>query len=163
VDKRYGKGNRGSDLPYELRRRQDLLARIRQACKEIEAETAAVAARQWQQEAEEAKAIATAARESDAPAADQAELTTKADAAAANAEAAREKAIEDVEDPGLELPDLKPLAAEAMPRRRLARKADSTPNPKPQSNFTDSDSHLMQSGGAYLQGYNCQLAVDSDH
>lgn len=24
-------------------------------------------------------------------------------------------------------------------------------------------SHLMQSGGTYLQGYNCQLAVDSDH
>jgi hypothetical protein len=39
-DRRYGKSNRGSDLRDELRRRQDLLARIRQARKEIEAETA---------------------------------------------------------------------------------------------------------------------------
>lgn len=29
--------------------------------------------------------------------------------------------------------------------------------------YTDADSHLMQSGGSYLQGYNCQLAVDSGH
>ena len=34
-DQHYGKGNRGSDLPEELRRRQDRLARIRQARKEM--------------------------------------------------------------------------------------------------------------------------------
>ena len=28
--------------------------------------------------------------------------------------------------------------------------------------YTGPDSHLMQSGGSDLQGYNCQLAVDSD-
>ena len=50
-----------------------------------------------------------------------------------------------------------------MPRRGLARKADGTPTTKAQRNFTDPDSHLMQSGGSYLQGYNCQLAVDADH
>ncbi len=50
-----------------------------------------------------------------------------------------------------------------MPRRGLARKADGTPTKKSQRNFTDPESHLMQSGGSYLQGYNCQLAVDSDH
>jgi hypothetical protein len=50
-----------------------------------------------------------------------------------------------------------------MPRRGLARKADGTPTRKTQRNFTDPDSHLMQSGGSYLQGYNCQVAVDSDH
>jgi hypothetical protein len=50
-----------------------------------------------------------------------------------------------------------------MPRRGLARKADGTPTNKTQRNFTDPDSHLMQSGGSYLQGYNCQLAVDRDH
>jgi hypothetical protein len=59
--------------------------------------------------------------------------------------------------------DLEPLAADAMPRRGLARKADGTPTSKTQRNFTDPDSHLMQSGGSYLQGYNCQVAVDSDH
>jgi hypothetical protein len=50
-----------------------------------------------------------------------------------------------------------------MPRSGLARKADGTPTKKTQRNFTDADSHLMQSGGAYLQRYNCQVAVDSDH
>jgi hypothetical protein len=50
-----------------------------------------------------------------------------------------------------------------MPRRGLVRKADGTPTRKTQRNFTDADSHLMQSGGSYLQGYNCQLAVDSDN
>jgi hypothetical protein len=63
----------------------------------------------------------------------------------------------------VEPPDLEPLAADAMPRRGLARKADGTPTNKTQRNFTDPDSHLMQSGGTYQQGYNCQLAVDADH
>jgi hypothetical protein len=44
-DQRYGKSNRVSDLSDELRRRQDRLARIRQARKEMQAETAAAAVR----------------------------------------------------------------------------------------------------------------------
>jgi hypothetical protein len=71
---------------------------------------------------------------------------------------AREKAIEAAENAGLE-----PLAAAAMPRRGLARKTDGTPTTKTQRNFTDPESHLMQSGGTDLQGYNGQVAVDSDH
>ena len=56
-----------------------------------------------------------------------------------------------------------PLAADAMPRRGLARNADGAPTKKTQQNFTDSDSHLMHSGVTYLQGYNYQVADDSDH
>jgi hypothetical protein len=129
----------------------------------MEAETAAAAARQRQEEAVEARVKAEAAQERDAPAAEQAELKKKAEAAAAKAKAAREKAIEAAEDAGLEPPDLEPLATDAMPRRGLARKADGSPTTKTQRNFTDPDSHLMQSGGSYLQGYTCQLAVDGDH
>lgn len=162
-DRRYGKSNRGSDLPDELRRRQGRLARIRQARKEMEAETAAAAARQRHEDAEEARAKAAAARDADSPAPEQAEHDKRADAAAAKAKAARDKAIEAAEIAGVEPPNFEPLAAEAMPRRGLARMADGTPTTKTQRNFTDPDSHLMQSGGAYLQGYNCQLAVDSDH
>jgi hypothetical protein len=66
-------------------------------------------------------------------------------------------------DAGLDQPDLEPLTADAMPRRCLARKADGTPTHKTQRNFTDPNSHLMQSGGAYLQCYKCQLSVDRDH
>ena len=40
-DRRYGDTNRSSDLPDELRRRQDRLERIRQARKEMEGETSA--------------------------------------------------------------------------------------------------------------------------
>ena len=125
-DQRYGKGNRGSDLPDELRRRQDRLARIRQARKEMETETAAAAARQRLEEAQEARAKAAAAQESNATAAEQAEQTRKAEAAAAKAKAAREKATEAAESAGVEPLDLEPLAADAMPRRGLARKADGT-------------------------------------
>ena len=162
-DKRYGKGKLGSDLPDELRRREDRLVRIRQARKEMEAETAAATARQRQEEAEEARARAAAAREADAPDAEQAELNSKTETAVARAQAARDQAIQSAENAGVEPPDLEPLAVEAMPRRGLARKADGTPTRKTQRNFTDPDSHLMQSGGSYLQGYNCQVAVDSDH
>jgi hypothetical protein len=38
-DHRYGKGKLGSELPDELKRRQDRLARIRQARKEMEADS----------------------------------------------------------------------------------------------------------------------------
>jgi transposase len=162
-DRRYGKDNRGSDLPDELRRRQDRLERIRQARKEMEAETAAAAARQRQEEADQARVEADASKEADAPAAEQAELNKRAEAAAVKAKAAREKAMETAAEAGLEPPDLEPLAAEAMPRRGLARKANGTPTQKTQRNFTDADSHLMKSNGHYIQGYNCQLAVDSDH
>jgi len=162
-DRRYGKGKLGSELPDELRRRQDRLARIRQARKEMEAETAAAAARQRQEHAEEAQTEAVSARDADAPADEQIELNRKAEAAAAKAKVTREKSNEAAEDAGLQPPDLEPLACDAMPRRGLVRKADGTPTKKTQRNFTDADSHLIQSGGSYLQGYNCQLAVDSDH
>lgn len=162
-DKCYGKGKLGSDLPDELRRRQDRLVRIRQARKEMEAETAAATARQRQEEAEQARAKAAAASESEAPAAEQTELNKKAEATAAKGKAASEKAIKAAEQASAELPDLEPLAADAMPRRGLARKADGTPTSKTKRNFTDPDNLLMQSGGSNLQGYNFQLAVDSDH
>ena len=104
-DHRYGKGKLGSELPDELKRRQDRLARIRQARKEMEAETAAAAARQRQEEAAEARAKATAAEESDAAVAEQAELTQTAEKAAAKAETAQEKANEAAEDAGVQPPD----------------------------------------------------------
>jgi len=143
-DRRYGKDNRGSDLPDQLRRRQDRLKRIRQARKEMEAETAAAAARQRQEEADEAS---DAAQKVEASPAEQAELNKRAEAAAAKARAAQEKALEAAKEAGLEPPDLEPLAAEAMPRRGLARKANGMPTPKTQRNFTDADSHLMKSDG----------------
>ena len=70
----------------------------------------------------------------------------------------------------MEPPDLALLATNAMPRRGLDRKADGTPTKKTERNhrftacgYTDPESHLMPSGGSFLQGYNCQLTVDRAH
>ena len=162
-DRCYCKGSRGSELPEELRHKQSRLNQIRQARKEMDAETTAAAARKQQEEAEEVRAQSAAALEAGAPAAEQADLRKKAEAAEVKARAAREKAIEAAERARLEPPDLEPLASDAMPRRGLARKADGTTTARTQRNFTDPDSRLLMSGGTYLQGYNCQLAVDHDH
>ena len=62
-DRRYCKTNRGSDLSDELLRRQVRLERLRQARKEMEAETAAAAPRQRQEEADQARAEADTANQ----------------------------------------------------------------------------------------------------
>ncbi len=156
-DQRYGKSN-GGGLPEELQRRQDRLDKIRQARKELEAETAAAAARQRQQDAEAARQKADAAEVHQ-----QDHLQQRARAAAAKASAARDLAIEKAAIAGLEPPDLEPLALDAMPRRGLPASAAGVPDAKAQRNFTDPDSHIMKTDGGWIQGYNCQAAVDGDH
>jgi transposase len=159
-DELYGKGKLGSDLPEELQRRQDRLEKIRQARLELEAEAAAAAARDRAEQAAAAEAAAAAAA---ADPEEQKELRRRADKAQEKAEAARDLAIEKAEQAGMEPPDLDPLPADAMPRRGLAHKADGSPTAKAQRNFTDPDSHIMQSDGDWIQGYNCQAVVDGDH
>ena len=157
-DGKYGKGKRGSDLPEELQRREDRLEKIRQARKELEAETAAVAARERMEKATEAEAAAQEATEED-----RQKLATKAERAREKAEAATALALEKAELAGLEAPDLDPLESDQMPRRGLAHQADGAPTPKTQRNFTDPDSHIMKGNGEMIQGYNCQAVVDGDH
>jgi len=55
------------------------------------------------------------------------------------------------------------MTPEGLPMNRPPRKPDGTPKPKAQRNFTDPDSRIMEKGGAFLQGYNCQAAVDEAH
>ena len=98
-------------------------------------ETAAATARQRQEEAQKAWAKASEAQEADASAAEQAEHQKKVEAAAAKATAARDNAFEAAEHAGLEPPDLEPLAADAMPRRGLARNAYGTPITMTQRNY----------------------------
>ena len=160
-DQRYGKAKRGSDLPEELQRRQDRLAKIRQARLELEAEAAAAAARDRAEQAAAAEAAAAAAAAE--PEEHQQKPRNKANKAQEKAEAARDLAIEKAAEAGTEPPDLEPLPSEAMPHRGLAHKADGSPTAKAQRNFTDPDSHIMQSNGDWIQGYNCQAAVDGDH
>jgi hypothetical protein len=166
-DGKYGKGKLGSDLPKELQRRQDRLEKIRQARKALEAEAAAAATRDRAKQAAAAEAAAADAADADAEkqadASEQHKLRKKADRSRQKAEAARDLAIEKAGEAGLEPDGLEPQAADAMPHRGLAHRADGSPKASAQRNFTDPDSHLMKSDRNMLQGYNCQAAVDGDH
>jgi hypothetical protein len=51
----------------------------------------------------------------------------------------------------------------AFPEHRVPSDADGNPKPTAQRNFTDADSRIMKKGSDYIQGYNCQLAVDEAH
>ncbi|MFZ0407802.1 MAG: IS1182 family transposase [Cyanobium sp.] len=161
-DGKYGKGKLGSELPKELRRRQDRLEKIKQARKALEAEAAAAAARDRAKQAAAAEAAAADA-EAEADATEQQKLRKKANRSREKAVAARDLAIEKAGEAGLEPEGLEPQAADAMPQRGLAHRADGSPKARAQRNFTDSDSHIMKSDGNLLQGYNCQAAVDGDH
>jgi transposase len=157
-DGKYGKGKLGSDLPKELRRRQDRLEKIKQARQALEAEAAAAAARDRAKQAAAAEAAAADAEEGE-----QQKLAGKAAKAQEKAEAAKDLAIEKAREAGLEPEGLDPQPADAMPYRGLAHRADGSPTAAAQRNFTDADSHIMKSDGNVLQGYNCQAAVDGDH
>ena len=50
-----------------------------------------------------------------------------------------------------------------MPQRRLPTDAAGNPKPQAQRNFTDPDSHILKVNNGWIQGYNCQAAVDGDH
>jgi hypothetical protein len=43
---------------------------------------------------------------------------------------------------------------------RLKTTPDGKPDAKAQYNFTDPESRIQESGGAFMQGYNCQAVVD---
>jgi transposase len=163
-DGQYGKGKLGSDLPKELQRRQDRLAKIFQARKAMEAEAAAAAARDRAKQATAAEAAAAdALAEEHADASEQQKLRDKADRSRKKAEAAKDLAIEKAQEAGLDPDGLDPQPADAMPQRGLAHRADGSPKASTQRNFTDPDSHIMKSDGNMLQGHNCQAAVDGDH
>lgn len=50
-----------------------------------------------------------------------------------------------------------------LPEHRVSIDAKGNPKPKSQRNFTDPDSRILKDGTGYVQGYNCQAAVDEEH
>jgi len=187
-DVRYGKGKRGDELPKELERRQDRLDALRKARAELEAEAAADNARRREQQARAAEeqaaeaAVQAADAESAAAAEDKGNSDAEGEAAAqalakeaqqaerrakaarGRAELARRLAIDKARVAGLSTPDplisVDPLA---MPSRNLPTTAAGVPKANAQRNFTDPDSHFLKGGDGWIQGYNCQAAVDGDH
>src|SRR5512146_594073 len=61
-----------------------------------------------------------------------------------------------------EKPDPDPDPNKPRRRDRKKPKANGEPNDKAQLNFTDKDSKILKGPDGYLQGYNCQAAVDGD-
>jgi transposase len=162
-DGQYGKDKRGDELPKELQRRQSRLEWIRKAKAELEAEAAAAKARQREVQASEAEADAAAAEASgDAQLREQA--SRRARGARKRANDTQKLALQTAQAAGLESPvltgDLDPVA---MPQRQLPTDGIGNPKPQSQRNFTDPDSHILKGADGWIQGYNCQAAVDSDH
>lgn len=58
-----------------------------------------------------------------------------------------------------------PPSDPTQPRRRKKKRPtdDGQPNAKAQLNFTDRDSKILKGPSGFIQGYNCQAAVDSAH
>jgi transposase len=50
-----------------------------------------------------------------------------------------------------------------LPEHQIPREKDGTPKPNAQRNFTDPESRIQKTGDGFIQGYNCQAAVDAEH
>ena len=150
-DARYGEGCREQDLPAELRRREKRLAKIRRAKAELEFEAAQARARQLREQA------ARASERSETHV-DPVERKRAQTVAKNRTKKAREL------DPNGRDDDIEPPATgDGLPKHEPRTKTDGTPHDKAQMNFTDPDSRIMQSGGSFMQGFNCQAAVDEGH
>jgi len=135
------------------------------AAQVADAEAATVAADHDKADAESEAAAQALAKE-----AQQAER--RARSARGRAELARKLAIEKAQAADLSTPD--PLSSAdplAMPSRNLPTTAAGDPKANAQRNhryaegcaYTDPDSHILKGGDGWIQGYNCQAAVDGGH
>ena len=110
----------------------------------------------------QARAAEEPCAEAVAKAAQQAERRGRS--ARGRAELARKLAIDKAQAAGLSTPDpLSSMDPLAMPSRNLPTTAAGDPKANAQRNFTDPDSHILKGGDGWIQGYNCQAAVDGDH
>jgi transposase len=147
-DALYGAGQQAEDLPAELRRREDRLAKIREVRAALNKETAKARAAELEQQANELRRLAD---EPSTSATKQSEFTTLA--------AQRDQQAADLDDH-----DPPPPAVDSdLPRNTPPKRPDGTPKPKAQRNFTDPDSRIMMRDGGFMQAYNAQLAVDEDN
>lgn len=150
-DRRLGEGVREEDLPEELRRREGRLQKIQQAKRELEEEARAARARELGRQA--ARAEARGAGHLDAVERKRAQTVGKR-----KRTEARELFDKNDDDEGGG-----PVSGGGLPLHEPKAKPDGSPDEKAQMNFTDPDSRIMEAKGGFLQGYNCQTAVDGEH
>jgi transposase len=149
-DERFGRGRRGDELPEELRRRKDRLAKIAQVKAELEAGAARARAAKLTERAEKQRQKAKVEP-------DPVERKRAATRAAKSQKQADElnKRTGNDDDP--------PDPPDDLPHHRVPSTPEGKPKAKAQRNFTDPDSRIMKRDGAFMQGYNCQAAVDEEH
>ncbi len=146
-DARLGEGQDDVDVPAELRRREDRLKKLREAKAALEAE-----AKEARAQRERELAVGCDQRAAEAEEERQGKLNETL--ATRHREAAEALSNhDDDDDPPFVTPD-------GLLQHRPKARVDGTPKDKAQRNFTDPDSRIMVSGGAFLQGYNAQAAAD---
>ncbi len=146
-DALYGAGQQPPDLPAELQRREDRLAKIREVRAALQTEAARRRADELSAQADELRAKAA-----ETPSAQKrGEFETKA--------ALRDQQAADLDDND---PD-PPAVDSDLPRNAPPTDAAGTPTPKAQRNFTDPDSRIMSRDGGWVQAFNGQIVVDDAH
>ena len=151
-DEIHGLGRRGDELPAELRRRTDRLRKIEEARAALEAEARESRAQDLSAQAERQRTQAQAA-------ADPVERKRAATRAVKADERAATLRSEDENEP----PAPGSSSEDSWPGHQVPTTPEGQPTPQAQRNFTDADSRIMKRDGSYLQGYNCQAAVDAAH
>lgn len=152
-DTQLGEGNREEDIPSELKRRQDRIARLQEAKEALEKEAREARAATLREQAANAQERAAEA----ATQRNQRLNTTLAERREAQAAELHRQDHDDQDPPA------PTQTKDGLPLHRVRTLPDGTPHPKAQRNFVDSDSRIMESGGTFVQGYNCQLAVDEEN
>jgi transposase len=148
-DALYGAGQQAHDLPAELRRREDRLAKIREVRAALKKETEKARAQELQRLANDLRGKAVDPSTSPKKQGEFETLAAQHDQQAAE--------LDDNDD------DSPPPPVDDLPRNTPPKRPDGTPKPKAQRNFTDPDSRIMMRDGAFMQAYNAQLVVDEDH
>ncbi|HWH53732.1 MAG TPA: IS1182 family transposase [Gemmatimonadaceae bacterium] len=150
-DERYGVGEQAHDLPAELRRREDRLAKIREVRAALKKETARARATELVAQADQLRL--DAAQPTTTPK-KQGEFATLAAQRDQQAGELFDRHDDDDDEPP------PPSVDDDLPRHTPPKRPDGTPKPNAQRNFTDEDSRIMMRDGAFLQAYNGQIAVD---
>lgn len=147
-DAAFGADHDGSSIPAELKRRETRLKRIREAKAALESEAAEARRLVLEEQAARARADAEVAEEQR----HKEKLLRRA--------ASRDRAAERL---ATGEPSCIPGSGDGLPFHTVHHEKNGTPKPKAQRNFTDPESRIMGSAGAFVQAFNCQIAVDESN
>jgi transposase len=148
------------DPEAEIRRREERLAKMQAAREALRREAEAARAAKLREQAETLRQKASEPTTSAPKQAAFMTLAAKRDQQADQLAAQRDPQPERCDD-DRELPA--PGSDDDLPRNTPPATRSGEPKPTAQRNFTDPESRIMVRDGAFLQGYNAQIAVDENH